>query len=120
MKVAITTNGTSLDGAIDARFGRAPRFIIYDTDAGTFTVIENGQAMDAAQGAGVQAAQTVVDAGAQAVVTGHCGPKAFRALSSAGISVYTTDAATVAEAIDRFRSGALTAASSADVNGHWT
>ena len=76
--------------------------------------------MDSAQGAGIQAAQTVARALVQAVVTGHCGPKAFRVLSAAGIAVYTTDAATVAEALERFRSGSLSALRSADVDGHWT
>ncbi|RJR29165.1 MAG: dinitrogenase iron-molybdenum cofactor biosynthesis protein [Candidatus Latescibacterota bacterium] len=119
MKVAFTTSGDSLDAALDARFGRAPRFLVCDTDSGAVEVIDNQKGMDAAQGAGIQAAQTVARAGVQAVVTGHCGPKAFRVLSEAGVAVYTTDAATVAEALERFRSGALTEARSADVDGHW-
>jgi predicted Fe-Mo cluster-binding NifX family protein len=52
------------------------------------------------------------------VVTGHCGPKAFRVLSAAGVKVYNTDAPTVAEALDRFRAGKLVPADAADVEGH--
>ena len=120
MKIAFTTSGDSLDAPLDERFGRAPRFIVYDTEEGTFETIDNRRSVEAAQGAGIQAAQTIARAGVQALVTGHCGPKAFRVLSEAGVAVYNTGAATVSEALERFRAGALQPASSADVEGHWT
>jgi len=52
-------------------------------------------------------------------VTGHCGPKAFRVLLAAGVKVYTTDALTVSAALEHYRSGKLTEAKAADVEGHW-
>jgi predicted Fe-Mo cluster-binding NifX family protein len=52
-------------------------------------------------------------------VTGHCGPKAFRVLLAAGIKVYATGAPTVAAALELYRSGKLTEAKAADVDGHW-
>ncbi|NLF38828.1 dinitrogenase iron-molybdenum cofactor biosynthesis protein [bacterium] len=119
MKIAFTTTGTTLHAPLDPRFGRAARFLVYDTDTRAAGVIDNAQQLDAAQGAGIQAAQLVARAGVGAVVTGHCGPKAFRVLAAAGIAVYTTDAATVAEALERHHSGALTALGGADVEGHW-
>ena len=119
MKVAFSTSGDSLEAPIDSRFGRAPRFIIYDDASGTLQVIDNSQGLNAAQGAGIQAAETIARSGASCVVTGHCGPKAFRVLSAAGIRIFTTDAPTVAEALERFRSGKLTQSASADVAGHW-
>jgi predicted Fe-Mo cluster-binding NifX family protein len=67
----------------------------------------------------VQAAETVARAGVGGLITGHCGPKAFRVLSVAQIPVYNTDAATVGEAVARYRDGVLTAATAADVQGHW-
>jgi predicted Fe-Mo cluster-binding NifX family protein len=120
MKIAVTSTGKDLDAPLDPRFGRAARFVIYDLESSTFEIIDNVQNLTAAQGAGVQAAETVVRAGATALLTGHCGPKAFRVLGSGGVAVYTTDAATVAEAIERFRGGAMTPACGADVQGHWT
>ena len=119
MKIAFTTSGATLDAPLDSRFGRAPKFLIYDLDRETFEVIDNQQNLNAAQGAGIQSAETVVRLGAKSLVTGHCGPKAFRVLLAAGIKVYTTDATTVAEALKAFRSGTLKAAVSADVDGHW-
>jgi predicted Fe-Mo cluster-binding NifX family protein len=119
MKVAFTTSGESLEAPLDSRFGRAPKILIYDLDAGTFEITDNTQNLNAPQGAGIQAAQNIARSGAKHLVTGHCGPKAFKVLKSAGISIYTTDAATVSEALDRFRAGSLTHAQSADVEGHW-
>ena len=119
MKVLFTTSGQALEAPLDSRFGRAPVFLIYDMGRDTFEVVDNGKNLDAAQGAGIQAAQSAVRLGASCVVTGHCGPKAFRVLSAAGVQIYNTDAPTVAEALERFRSGKLTTASSADVEGHW-
>jgi predicted Fe-Mo cluster-binding NifX family protein len=119
MKVAFTTTGDTLGSPMDKRFGRAPKFLVFDLETGGFEVIDNGQNLNAPQGAGIQSAQNVAKAGASSLVTGHCGPKAFRVLQAAGVAVYTTDASTVAEAISLFRSGALTKALSPDVDGHW-
>jgi len=119
MKVAFTSSGSNLDAPLDGRFGRAPKFILYDLDNNAFGVIDNQQNLNAAQGAGIQSAEAVARAGANCVVTGHVGPKAFRALSAAGIKVFTTDAPTVAAALELYRQGALTEARSADVDGHW-
>jgi predicted Fe-Mo cluster-binding NifX family protein len=118
MKIAFTTSGNDLDAPLDSRFGRAPKFIIYDLESGAFEVIHNEKNMNAAQGAGIQAAETVVRLGVSCVMTGHCGPKAFRVLSAAGVKVYSVDAATVSEALDRFRTERIGALDAADVEGH--
>ena len=119
MRLLITTSGSDLDAPLDRRFGRAARFLVYDTETATTTVTDNGQNLNAAQGAGIQAAQTAAAAGAEAVITGHCGPKAFRLLRQGGIAVYHTDAATVREAVDQFQAGQLAPSAEADVEGHW-
>ena len=119
MKLAFTTSGETLEAPLDSRFGRAPKFLVYDTDSNTFEVIDNGQNLNAAQGAGIQAAETIARLNVDAVVTGHCGPKAFRTLSAAKIKVYNTDAPTVAAALEAFQVGKLQASDSANVDGHW-
>ena len=119
MKIVFTTSGDSLNSPLDSRFGRAPKFLVYDLESETFEVVDNQQNLNAAQGAGIQSAETVARLGAKSVVTGHCGPKAFRVLLAAGIKVYTTDATTVAAALEQYRAGQLTEAKAADVEGHW-
>ena len=119
MKVAITTAGNSLDAELDPRFGRASRFLIVDIETDKVETIENAQNLNAAQGAGIQAALKVAETGAAAVITGHCGPKAFRVLSEAGIKVFNTNAKTAGEALSLYKEGKLAAAENADVEGHW-
>jgi predicted Fe-Mo cluster-binding NifX family protein len=119
MKIAFTASGDTLKSAFDNRFGRAEKFIIYDTDAGTYSVLDNAQNLEAAQGAGVQAAQHVVASGVEALVTGHLGPKAARVLFTAGVTAYHADAKTVEEALAMFNSKALKPLKDADVEGHW-
>ena len=119
MKIAFSTSGEDLNAPLDARFGRAPKFLIYDMDTDTFTVIDNRKTMDTAQGAGIQSAETVARQGVRVLVTGHCGPKAFRVLVAAGIKVYTSDAPTLAAALEFYREGKLIESVEADVEGHW-
>jgi len=119
MKVAISTSGADWNAPLDTRFGRAAKFLVYDTVAASLTVVDNTQNLNATQGAGIQSAQTVAATGATALVSGHCGPKAFRVLAAAGIAVFTSDAATVKEALDLFQAGKLQRLQGADVEGHW-
>jgi predicted Fe-Mo cluster-binding NifX family protein len=119
MKIALTTSGDTLDAPLDSRFGRAPKFMIYDLETDTFEIVDNAQNLEAPQGAGIQAAQNVAGTGSVAVITGHCGPKAFQVLQRAGISVYPTGAASVSDAVEQYRAGILVPAETADVEGHW-
>jgi predicted Fe-Mo cluster-binding NifX family protein len=119
MKIAISSGGKTLDAPVDARFGRAPQLILYDTETGGFEARDNAQSLNAAQGAGIQAAETVARMGARTVITGHCGPKAFKTLHAAGIQVVTGAHGTVREAVEAFAKGALVPAASSDVEGHW-
>jgi predicted Fe-Mo cluster-binding NifX family protein len=119
MKIVLTTSGHDLSAPLDRRFGRAARFLVYDLEHDTFEVIDNAQNLNAAQGAGIQAAQTVVDTGAEAVVTGNCGPKAFRVLVAGGLKIYNSSDATVEAALKAYKAGTLAAAAGANVEGHW-
>jgi len=119
MKIVVTAKGEGLQAAVDPRFGRAACFVLFDTASRALQNIDNRQSLDAAQGAGVQAAQTISGLGADCLVTGHCGPKAFRALNAAGVRVYSGASGTVEEAIAALEQGRLQPASAADVDGHW-
>ncbi|MDD4357349.1 MAG: NifB/NifX family molybdenum-iron cluster-binding protein [Smithellaceae bacterium] len=119
MKIALTTSGNDLNSPLDTRFGRAPKFLIYDLETKTFEVVDNDQNLNAAQGAGIQSAQNISQQGVKALVTGHCGPKAFRVLQAADIKIYNTNAATVSEALELYAAGKLSESTNADVEGHW-
>ena len=119
MKVAVTASGKTLDAAFDSRFGRADDFIIYDTEDGSYIALENSQNLEAAQGAGIQAAQQVISSGATVLITGHLGPKAAKVIFAGGLDVYHADVATVSQALVMYTSQALKPLRTADVEGHW-
>jgi predicted Fe-Mo cluster-binding NifX family protein len=118
MKIVITARGGTLESEVDPRFGRAAYFMVHDTESGAWEAVDNAQNLQAPKGAGIQAGETVARLGAEAVLTGHCGPKAFRTLSAADIAIYTGAEGTVASAVEDFLAGRLTSASGADVEGH--
>ncbi|NLF72578.1 MAG: dinitrogenase iron-molybdenum cofactor biosynthesis protein [Candidatus Anammoximicrobium sp.] len=119
MKVVVTAQDSSLDSPVDPRFGRARYFLLVDTDTGEFTAHDNMQNLNAAQGAGIQSAQTVVRLGAQALLSGNVGPKAFATLQAGQVAVYPGAAGTVRQALEELRSGRLQPAAQANVEGHW-
>lgn len=119
MKIAVTSVDGTLDGAVDERFGRCKKLVVYDPQAKTVEVVDNKSNMGMAQGAGIQAAQNVVNAGARVVISGHFGPKAFQVLKAAGIEIYTISNMSVGDALKRFEQGELKKLEGADVDSHW-
>lgn len=119
MKIAISSSGPDMSGPMDARFGRAEGFIIFDTESEAHEYVDNTQNLSLAQGAGIQAAQNVAATGAEAVITGHVGPKAYKALSHGGIGVYLGSGGPVRELIEAYKGGRLQAATGPDKDGHW-
>ena len=118
-KIAVTSSDGTLEGMVDERFGRAKKLIVYDMGTDTFEVTENTKQMNLAEGAGIQAAQNVVNLGVGTIISGHLGPKAFQVLRSASIDAYSAASLTVADAIKKYREGNLNKLAGADVQGHW-
>ncbi len=108
-RIAITSEGPTLTDAVDPRFGRAGGFVVVELATGAATYVDNGSSQVLAQGAGIQAAENLVKAGAQALLTGHVGPKAFTALKAAGVKmVQGVENMTVGEAVAKFKAGEFT------------
>jgi len=118
VKIAITSSGPTLDSQVDPRFGRAQYFLIVDTETLDVEAIENPY-VAAGGGAGIQTAQMVVTKGAEAVLTGNCGPNAFRTLGAAGVKVYAGVTGTIRAALAALEQGDLTPLSGPSVSGHF-
>lgn len=119
MKIAITSADGTLEGKVDERFGRARKIVLYDVETKEHSVVDNAMNLNAAQGAGIQAAQNVIRSGARAIISGHFGPKAFQVIQMAGLDVYSATNISVKDAIQSFESGKLTKLAGADVAPHW-
>lgn len=107
MKIAVTSTGRDLDAPVDPRFGRAAYIQVVDVDTLAFEVIDNDANVNAFKGAGIQAASSVSQKGASVLLTGYCGPNAFKTLSAAEIKVVQNVAGTVKEAVALFKDGKL-------------
>lgn len=106
MKIAVSASGDDLESAVSPVFGRSPFYLFVDTDTMEWSAVAN-PAMGASGGAGIQAAQFIVEQGAQALVTGNVGPNAMDVLNAAGVRVYAIAQGTVREAVEAFRSQSL-------------
>jgi predicted Fe-Mo cluster-binding NifX family protein len=119
MKIAVTAESSQPESSVDPRFGRARFFLVYDDQKKEWEAIDNNQNLQSAQGAGIQSAAHVVNADCNILISGHCGPKAFTALTKGGVEVYTVSGGSAKEAVESYKSGKLTKIESADVDGHW-
>ncbi len=106
MKICISAGGKDLTSAVDDRFGRCKYFLIVDTGKEDIRCMENQGAVSPG-GAGIAAAQQVVDEGAEYVITGNVGPNAMKILSAGGIKVYRGSGMTVSDAVESLQEGLL-------------
>ena len=118
MKICVSASSDSLDTNVDPRFGRCPYFVIVDYETMEFSAISN-DSTNAAHGAGIQAAQTVVNMGAKVVITGNVGPNAFNVLSAAGIKLVTGVSGSIRDAVEKYKSGQLQETGNPTVGGHF-
>lgn len=116
MRIAVTSEGTTPDSHVEWRFGRGQYFLLFDTESGLWEpVTVLNEAAQASEGAGTQAARTVILTGAQAVLAGHVGPKAFKALEEGGVKIFSAGGRTAAEAAEAFTTGELRAFAGPDL-----
>lgn len=69
-------------------------------------------------GAGIKAAQTVINTGVEAVITGNIGPNAFQIFSTTGIKVITGFNGSIKDAVEKYKKGELKETKSANVDSH--
>ena len=112
MIIGISATGKSMSGMLDPRFGRCRCFVIHDTNTNANEFIGNA-AMTASGGAGIAAAQEMINRDVEAVITGNVGPNAFNVLNNAGIKVYRCGSVTIENAIQLFRESKLSVISEA-------
>ena len=106
MKVVVPVESKSLEEPVCPSFGRTPLFVLFDTDSGTYEFLNN-EAAASQGGAGIKAAQTLVDSGASALITYRCGENAAQVLNAAGVRMYKAQNGSVANNIAEFKDGKL-------------
>jgi predicted Fe-Mo cluster-binding NifX family protein len=119
MKLAVTSTGIDMDAQVDPRFGRAAYILIVDSETLDFEVFDNKENVNALKGAGIQAAKMVSEKNADILLTGFCGPNAFKVLKAANIGVASNTEGSVRDAVTAYLSGKLSLSDKANVNGQW-
>lgn len=118
MKIAVSARGPGMEDDVDPRFGRAAWFQVIDTESMKSEAKQNENA-SAGGGAGIQAGQNVAETGAEVVLTGNCGPNAYRTLEAAGVKVVTGVSGTVRKAVEEYVAGDLKSSNGPSVESHF-
>jgi predicted Fe-Mo cluster-binding NifX family protein len=102
MKIAIPVD----DGNICVSFGRTPYFMLYDTENNKSRFINNSAA-NSQGGAGIKAAQIIVDNNADVLITPRCGQNAAEVLIAANVKIYKALNNSIEENLTEFKNDKL-------------
>jgi len=106
MKIAISAKGKTSDDLIDMRFGRCEHFQIHDTELKVAQIIEN-KGLSASGGAGIVAANKLIDENVDVIITGNLGPNAFKIIDASDIKAYKCDTTSIKEALEKYNNNEL-------------
>jgi predicted Fe-Mo cluster-binding NifX family protein len=120
IKIAVASSDHGgLNDIVSQDFGRCPAFTIVDAEDNkiiNFKIVQN-PGMTASSGAGIQAAQALIDLGCSVTIAGNIGPNAIQVLANANIDVRESQRYTVEQAIMDLLAGKLAPASGAGRHG---
>jgi predicted Fe-Mo cluster-binding NifX family protein len=108
MKICIPAKGPESQELVDERFGRAPFYLIHNTETGSTESFKN-PAAEAMSGVGPRAVQFLIDHDVRVLITARVGGNALEALKAGGITIllYEEAGRTVRDAIAAYTAGNL-------------
>jgi len=106
MKVIVPANKSKIQGGICPSFGRAPYFIILDTESDEVKAVENPGAASSG-GAGIKAAQAVVDEKVEVLLVPRIGKNASDVLEVGNIKIYKSVSDDIQKNIQLFKEDKL-------------
>ncbi len=108
MKIMVSAFSGTPDALANPRFGRADWLILFNTADDTQQAFPNPAASQSG-GAGVAAAQFLVDQKADVIISGHFGPNAAGVLSAAEIKMvlFSDQQQTCQQLVSAFQHGTL-------------
>jgi len=106
MRIVIPVDNKNLESSVCISFGRTPYFLIYDTQTKESVFVDNSAAASQG-GAGIKAAQLVVDRKVEVLLTPRCGENAAEVIKAANIKIYKTGSGSVEDNIHEFSQGKL-------------
>ncbi len=106
MKLIVPVETQSLEEPVCPSFGRTPYFILFDTETGNSDYLDNSATADQG-GAGIKAAQMLVDTGAKVLITYRCGENAADVLKAGDIKMFKAENGSVMYNIQKCMKGKL-------------
>lgn len=106
MKIAIPVEGDRAGARVCTSYGRAPFYLIHDTETKENHYVVNEAARQTG-GAGIKAAQIVVDQGVDALLSPRLGQNAADVIQAAGIAIFKTQGDSVDENLRLYARGLL-------------
>lgn len=106
MIISMPVDDKKLESTICISYGRAPYFLIYDTETDQHLFLEN-TAANSQGGAGVKAAQILVDENVSILITPRCGENAAEVFNDAGVKIYKSNGKSIIENIHAFKAQSL-------------
>ena len=110
MKIAVATQQGGLEDQVSGIVGRAPTFTVVETSEKEIVeskVLRN-EFSQAASGAGVQAAQMLVNEGIEAIIGGNFGPNLAQVFNQSETEMYQASGISVKQAVQQLLDGELT------------
>jgi predicted Fe-Mo cluster-binding NifX family protein len=106
MKIAISASGKNKEDLLDNRFGRCEYFQIIDLKSNEIKVVNN-KGLETNGGAGIAAANQILDEDVEVVITGSLGPNAFEIIDRAKIKAYKCAPIAINEVLEKYKNNEL-------------
>ncbi|MFW5982182.1 MAG: NifB/NifX family molybdenum-iron cluster-binding protein [Halanaerobiaceae bacterium] len=106
MKIAIPVEDKSIESNMSRNFGRSSFFLIYDIETKEEKYLDNNAATSQG-GAGVKAAQTIIDQKVDGIIVPRCGRNAADIIQRANIKLFQGNNVSAHENIEALKNNKL-------------
>jgi len=117
MKIGLPADGKELHNHFATVFGRCSNFVVVESKDMKVLNSFSNEARNAAGGAGIQAAQALIDQQVEVIIAPRLGPNAWNVLKGAGITIFVGISGTLQENVDAFVAGKLNEMAMASESG---
>lgn len=117
MIIGLPANGQELSHSFSSVFGRCSHFVIIESSTMKVLNSFSNDARNASGGAGIQAAQMLIDQHVEVIIAPRLGPNAWNVLKSAGTTIFVGISGTLQENVDAFVAGKLNEMAMASESG---
>lgn len=106
MIIGIPVEKNMMEANISDHFGRTEFFLIWNSENEESSFINN-DAINAQGGAGIKAAQLLVDNNVDAIISPRLGQNAFEVIDGADIKIYESEGNSIKENLDKLNNNKL-------------